>query len=210
MEQTMMSRKIIISEPITDTLARDVIDQLLAISEFDASMSVVTTYQAEPIEMIINSGGGSATAGFAIISAMEMCETPIITYGLGIIASMALGIFASGDVRIATRLARFMYHSVAYGNEGHIQEHVDGIKEATILQDMYDDLFLDRTLLKKTTMQKILNRKKNFFFSGQQAVELGIADDLLEKPEPKIRAVSEEEYNQMLKDEDSIEIEESL
>ena len=92
-----INRKIIISEPITDDLAGNVIAQILAINDFDEQMSVLNTYTPEPIEMFINSGGGSATAGNAIISAMELSETPIVTYGVGIVASMALGIFISGE-----------------------------------------------------------------------------------------------------------------
>lgn len=195
-----INRKIIISEPITDELAHQVIAQLLAINEFDQQMSVLNTYEAEPIEMFINSAGGSATAGNAIITAMEMSETPIITYGLGIVASMALGIFISGDIRIASRTARFMYHSIAYGTDGHIRDHEDSIKEANILQDIYNDLFIDRTKMTKETMERIRKEKKDFFFSGKKAVELGVADDVLPKPEKKYELVKEEELESLLEE----------
>ena len=188
-----INRKIIISEPITDDLAGNVIAQILAINDFDEQMSVLNTYTPEPIEMFINSGGGSATAGNAIISAMELSETPIVTYGVGIVASMALGIFISGDVRIASRTARFMYHSIAYGTDGHIRDHEDSIKEANILQDIYNDLFIDRTKMTKETMERIRKEKKDFFFSGKKAVELGVADDVLKKPEKKYELVQESE-----------------
>ena len=191
-----INRKIIISEPITDDLAGNVIAQILAINDFDEQMSVLNTYTPEPIEMFINSGGGSATAGNAIISAMELSETPIVTYGVGIVASMALGIFISGDVRIASRTARFMYHSIAYGTDGHIRDHEDSIKEANILQDIYNDLFIDRTKMTKETMERIRKEKKDFFFSGKKAVELGVADDVLQKPDKKYQLVQEEELEE--------------
>lgn len=193
MTQEYINRKIIISEQITDKLAEEVIAQILAINDFDEHMSVVTTYKVEPIEMFINSGGGSATAGNAIITAMEMSETPIITYGIGIVASMALAIFVSGDIRIASRLARFMYHSVAYGSEGHIKDHEDSIKEANVLQELYDGIFLDRTKITKELMERTRKEKKDFFFSGAKAVKLGVADDILPKPDKKFELASEEE-----------------
>lgn len=202
-----ISRKIIISEPITDRLAGDVIEQILAINDFDAELSgnPMLNYQPEPIEMFINSGGGSATAGNAIITAMEMSETPIVTYALGICASMALAIFVAGDVRIASRFCRMMYHSVAYGAEGHIKDHEDAIKEASILQDMYNSLFLDKTKLTEEMMAEIRKEKKDFFFSGKKAVRLGVADELLPKPEKKFEMVTEEEYQQIMKELDSEE-----
>lgn len=197
---TEISRKIIISEPIGDRLAGDVIAHIMAINDFDEQMSIVSTYTPEPIEMFINSGGGSVSAGFAIIGAMEMSETPIITIGVGIIASMALGIFVAGDVRIAHRFARFMFHGVQYGEEGFAKDHEDSLKEVKNIQNMYNSLFLDRTKFTEEMMLDISDRKKNYFFSGKKAVKFGIADELMLKPEPKIQAVTEEEYQALLKE----------
>lgn len=193
MEQDI-NRKIIISEPITDDLAEKVISHLTAINDYDEYMnSILRDYNPKPIEMFINSGGGSATAGNAIITVMELSETPIITYGVGIVASMALAIFASGDVRIASRFCRFMYHAVSYGAEGHITDHEDMHREANILQEMYDSIFIDRTKMTPEQMTNIRKSKKDFFFSGKRAVVLGVADDILEKPERKFEIVTEEE-----------------
>lgn len=196
-----INRTILISEPISDQLAERVIGHILAINEYDEYMaSTIVGYQPQAIEMFINSGGGSATAGNAIITAMEISETPIITYGLGIVASMALAIFISGDIRIASGLARFMYHSVAYDTGGHIKDHEDSLKEANILQEMYNGLFLERTKLTEDMMKRIKNQKKDFFFSGKKAVKLGVADELLPKPEKKFELVTEEEYEKLIEE----------
>lgn len=200
MGQEMISRKIVISEPITDGLAGAIVSQIMEINDYDVAMSVISTYQPEPIEIFINSGGGSVTAGFTIISAMEMSETPIVTYGIGIVASMALGIFVAGDVRIAHRFTRFMYHSVSYGAEGHITDHEDMHKEVNILQDMYNSLFTDRTKLSAEQMDEIRKGKKDFFFSGKRAVKLGIADEVMKKPEKKFDMVTEEEYQEIMRE----------
>lgn len=197
----MFSRKIIISQPITDQLAGEVVDLLLAISDYDSHMAgTLVGYEPKPIEMFINSGGGSVSAGFAIIGAMEMCDTPIVTYGMGIVASMALAIFTAGDVRIAHRYCRFMFHSVAYGEEGFLQDHIDGIKEVKVIQGMYNSIFKDKTKFPPEKITEILKLKKNFFFSGKKAVEFGVADDVMKKPEPKIEMVSQEEYEAILKE----------
>ena len=201
MTQEYISRKIIISEMISDHLAGEVVAQILAINDYDEQMSdALKAYTPEPIEIFINSGGGSATAGNAIITAMEMSDTPIITYGLGMVASMALAIFISGDVRIASRLARFMYHSVSYGADGNIKDHEDSMKEANVLQKMYNELFLDRTKLTQELMDKIRKEKKDFFFSGERAVKIGVADEVMSKPERKFELVSDEELEQIEKE----------
>lgn len=190
--QDTIGRKIIISEQISDGLAERVIEHILMINEYDDQMSIVNGYEPPAIEIYINSTGGSATAGNAILSVMEMSETPIVTYGLGIVASMALAIFIAGDYRIAHRFCRFMYHSVAYGTEGYIKDHEDQLAEAKILQEMYNSTFLDRTKLSVSRMNEIRNGKKDFFFSGKLAVKLGVADKLLEKPVREVKIIEEE------------------
>lgn len=196
-----IDRKIIISQPITDGLAGAVIDAIIAVNDYDTYLkSNVVNYKPEPIEIFINSGGGSATAGNSIIMAMEMSETPIVTYGMGMVGSMALAIYVAGDIRVAHRFTRFMYHSVAYGLDGHIKDHEDALREANILQDMYNSLFLDRTKLTPEQMTEIRNIKRDFFISGKKAVKLGIAHELLEKPEKGIETISEEEYLELIKE----------
>lgn len=197
--EMVLDRKIVISSPIDQGVAGDVVNQIMAINDFDKQMSVVSTYEPQPIEMFINSGGGDVTDGFAIIGAMEMSETPIITYGLGMVGSMALGIFVKGDVRIAHRYARFMYHSIAYGVGGFIKDHEDAQVESDIMQRMYNDLFKE-TKITKEMMKEIRDKKINYFFSGKEAVELGIADDVLLKPEKRIQMLTEEELAELQKE----------
>lgn len=200
-EQYVLNRKIIISEHITDQLADRVIEHLLVISDYDDKMaSELQNYSPEPIEIFINSGGGSATAGFAIISAMEMCSTPIVTYGMGIVASMALAIFVAGDIRIAHRFCRFMFHQVQYGEEGTLQDHMDSVKEVSVIQEMYIGLMTENTEFPVELMTEICEKKKNYFFSGNKAVKYGVAHEVMLKPEPKIKGITESEFEQLVKE----------
>lgn len=192
MNEESHGRKIIISSPINDRVAEEVISRIIEINDYDEQMSVLNTYNPEPIEMYINSGGGSATDGFAIIAAMEMSGTPIITFGLGMVGSMALAVFMAGDIRIAHRLTRFMYHSVAYGAEGYIKDHEEAQKEADLLQRMYNSMFIN-TKLTAEQMEDIRSKKSNYFFSGKEAVTLGFADEVILKPEPRFGIAEEAE-----------------
>ncbi|GIN66313.1 MULTISPECIES: ATP-dependent Clp protease proteolytic subunit [Bacillus] len=184
MEQTTRTdRIIVISQQIDDVLAGDIIDRIIAINDEDTYLSsTIKDYKSEPIEIFINSAGGSATAGFAIIGAMELSNVPIITYGMGLVASMALGIFVKGNRRMAHRLARFMYHSVSYGMEGQIKDHDDMRNEVGKLQEMYDSLF-SSTNLSRSQMDEIRKGKRDYFFSANEAIEFGIADQVLGEPQ---------------------------
>jgi ATP-dependent Clp protease, protease subunit len=190
------SRNIVISGEINEQLAYEIITQINQINEFDYERKRVKVddqeYTAQPIQMFINSGGGSATDGFAIISAMEMSETPIITYGMGVVASMALAIFIAGDIRIASRFTRFMYHSVSYGMMGHITEHEEMMAEADILQEMYNSLMYERTKLSEDKLTEIRRMKHNHYFGAVKATKYGIADDVIDKPEVRIKLPTQE------------------
>jgi ATP-dependent Clp protease protease subunit len=200
MQQQDVVREIIISEEITSDLSKEVITRINEINYFDDQMTAtLKDYEPEPIEIYINSPGGSVYDGFAIIGAMEMSDTPIITHGMGMVGSMALGIFVKGDVRVAHRYTRFLYHSVSYGINGYIKDHEDYHKEVQILQSMYNDLFKE-TKLAPELMDEIKNTKINHIFSGKEAVELGIADIVTKKPERKIKVVEQEEDAQETED----------
>ena len=186
------NRNIVISQEINSELAKDVINQIIEINEFDRVREEnLANYEREPIHIYINSGGGNVTDGFAIISAMEMSDTPIITYGMGIVASMALGIFVKGDVRIASPYCRFMYHSISYGVSGFIKDHEDAKKESNILQKMYNDLFKN-TKITKAMMKDIRDKKIDYYFSSKKAQELGVVDYIMEEREKTIELVEEE------------------
>jgi ATP-dependent Clp protease, protease subunit len=181
------SRRIVISQEINEHLANDIIHQIMDINEQDdIREDSIVGFRREPIYMYIHSGGGCVVSGNAIIGAMELSDTPIITYGMGIVGSMALGIFMKGDIRIAQRYARFMYHGLSYGATGYLQDHKEAQKECAVLQSMYDSLFAD-TKFDIGERELIRNRKENYFFSAKKAVELGVAHEMTEKPEVKIK-----------------------
>src|SRR5690606_34598426 len=90
----------------------------------------------------------------------------------------------------------YMYHSVGYGAMGYIKDHEEQHKEANLLQRMYNDLF-EGSNITKEMMDEIRERKSDFFFSGKEAVKLGIADEVMLKPEKKIQMVTEEEFAKM-------------
>ena len=110
---------------------------------------------------------------------------------------MALAIFASSDLRMAGKHTRFMYHSVGYGAGGQIQDHIDSLKEADVLQRMYNSVFKD-TGITKEMMKEIKGGKKDYFFSAKKAVELKIADDIIRDAEKEVQFIPQEEIEQAL------------
>lgn len=196
------SRHIVVSDEINERTALEIMTRITEINQIDLERRLtLKDYKSPPIHMYINSGGGSVSDGFAIIGAMEYSETPIITYAMGTVASMALAIFVAGDIRIATRFTRFMYHSISYGIMGHITEHEEMREEADLMQKMYDALILEETNITKQKIEEIRKSKVNFYFGAVKAKKLGFVDEVIDKPDKRIELPTEEEletmYNQL-------------
>jgi len=140
---------------------------------------ILPPYQREPIIITVNSIGGNAYDGFAIIGAMEMSETPIYTVCTGSAMSMALLLFVAGDVRFAHRMATFMYHDSSWGGGGTNTQMQRHIKEIERLNKVYDNYLLENTSLPQELLDDVRGKVDNLFFDAYQAQEYGVADVVL-------------------------------
>ncbi|QPK89702.1 ATP-dependent Clp protease proteolytic subunit [Bacillus velezensis] len=171
-----MSRKIIFTGEIDNTVAEYIIQHIEAFNDADAGKPIS---ERDPIELIITSEGGCVSSGFAIVDTMEGSKTPIITHARGIVASMALGIFVAGNHRKTGRHTRFMYHSVNYGMDGTLLSHKRQILEVDKMQEMYDKLIIERSGLTLEELDEIKNSEKNHFFSALEAKKYGVVDEIV-------------------------------
>ena len=80
-------RIIFLAGPVTDMNANVVIAQMLYLASKDSKRD---------IKLYINSPGGSVTAGLAIYDTMQYLKCPVSTICIGLTASMAAVILASG------------------------------------------------------------------------------------------------------------------
>jgi len=104
----LRSRIVFLSGRIDDDAAKSVIAQLIFLEQ-DAP--------GRPIQLHINSGGGSVQAGLAIHDVMQAVTAPVITSCLGHCESMAAVLLAAGESgeRSALPNARIMIHQPVRG-----------------------------------------------------------------------------------------------
>ena len=76
----LKERIVFLGTPINDQIANLIVAQLLWLSSEDPN---------QPINLYINSPGGSVYAGLAIYDAMQMISAPVSTVAVGVTASMA-------------------------------------------------------------------------------------------------------------------------
>lgn len=139
------------------------------------------------INVIMNNTGGDEYHGFAIFDMIQACKNPITITVFGHAMSMGSIILQAADRRIMAPHARMMIHygTPIYTNaDDHVKTNYKWTEECKRFSRVMESLYLDKIKQKhpKFTRQKI-QEMLNFdtFLSGKQAVELGLADHLLEK-----------------------------
>ena len=137
----------------------------------------------EPITFYISTYGGNADDMFALYDMMRNIResTEIHTVGLGKVMSAGVLMLAAGTKgqRYVGKNCRVMIHSVMGGNHGSLHNMMNEMEAIEQLQDMYCDALIAETKLTRAKLKKMLERKVNVYLSAEEAVELGIADEII-------------------------------
>ena len=168
----LKERIIFLGLPIDDHVANLVIAQLLFLAAEDAK---------KDIYLYINSPGGSITAGMAILDTMNYIKPDMVTICLGLAASMAAVLLASGTrgKRQALPNSRIMIHQPLAGMEGTATELEIHAKEVLRIKARMNDILLKHT---GQTLNKIEDdTDRDNFMTGEQATAYGLIDAVLQQ-----------------------------
>ncbi len=139
--------------------------------------------QQRPITFYLSTYGGNADDMFAMYDIMRNVRelTEIHTVGLGKVMSAGVLLLAAGTKgeRRIGKNCRIMIHSVMGGNHGALHNMMNEMEAIEQLQDMYCDALISETKLTRAKLKKMLERKVNVYLSAEEAVELGIADEII-------------------------------
>ena len=136
-----------------------------------------------PITFYISTYGGNADDMFALYDLMRVVqsETEIWTIGLGKVMSAGVLLLASGTPghRKIGRNCRVMIHSCNAGNIGDFHNLKNEMEAISNLQEQYTDALVAETSMTKRQLKKLLDRKVNVYLTAQEAIEYGIADEII-------------------------------
>ena len=142
-----------------------------------------TAEEKEPIEFIISTYGGSAAEMFAIYDTMRMVkdECEIHTLGLGKVMSAGVLLLAAGTKgkRKIAKNCRVMMHSVIGGSAGAIHSLENEMEEIRFTQKQHIECLLEETNMTRAYLKRLLNKRVNVYLTAEEAVELGIADEIV-------------------------------
>ncbi len=130
-----------------------------------------------PINLHIQSPGGSLMNTFYIIDLIEKMETPVNTYVDGYAASAASLISVVGKKRYMTQNSLMLIHQLSGGNEGKFEEMDDEMKNLNLFMNIVKKIYLSKTSIKPVMLEDIL--KHDIWLSSDQCKDLGLIDEII-------------------------------
>lgn len=167
----LMDRIIFVKGRIEPTMADVITAQLLWLDQ----------QSDKPINLYVNSGGGSVIDGLEIIDCMNFINASVSTTCLGMAASMGAVILSCGEKgkRFALPHSRVMIHQVSSGMQGSYSDlKIELEQTERCKKDIYNMLAKN---IGKTYEEIETLCDRNNWFIGQEAVDLGIIDEIITK-----------------------------
>ncbi|MCL2540501.1 MAG: ATP-dependent Clp protease proteolytic subunit [Firmicutes bacterium] len=163
-------RIVFVTGEINESSANTVIAQLLYLESKD---------QKKEINIYINSPGGLALSGFAIIDTIRYIKCPVATNCLGLAASAAALVLAAGQAgrRFILPNSKVMIHQPWGGVKGQITEIEIYYKEGIKDRQKYAEILAE--CCGKNVKTVLLDIERDNYMSGAEAVKYGIADKIL-------------------------------
>jgi ATP-dependent Clp protease protease subunit len=135
-----------------------------------------------PVNLYINSPGGSLFAGLGIYDTMKFIKPPVYTLCMGIAASMASVVLMGGEItqRLLFPNARVMIHQPATAYyDGQAGECAIEAGEILRLRDQVTQLYRQHS--GKLPSELCYDLERDFFLSSEEAIAYGIADGIAEE-----------------------------
>lgn len=172
----LKDRIIFLGTPINDFVANSIIAQLLFLQTEDPK---------KDIYLYINSPGGSVTDGMAIYDTMNLLSCDIVTYCVGMAASMSTVLLAAGTKgkRFALPNCRVMIHQPTGGAGGQTSDISIAAKEILRWRKTINDVLAFHT--GKTSEQIENDSDRDYYMSAEEAKAYGIVDQVFSRPDKK-------------------------
>ena len=176
----MKDRIVFLQGEVEENMANHLVAQLL----------LLDSQSNTPIQMYVNSPGGSVTQGLAIYDTMKLIKSDVHTIVIGQAASMGSLLAQAGNKRYITANARHMIHRVSSGTGGtsgsiHIQEleFEDAkrrLEESKKLNERLTQIYVNHNTKGKTYDELYEIMKFDTYLSAAEALEFGLVDEVID------------------------------
>jgi ATP-dependent Clp protease protease subunit len=167
-------RIVFLGQPVEDEIANVIVAQLIHLEADDPD---------KEIALYINSPGGSVDAGLAIYDALQYVRPDVRTICFGLAASMGSLLLAGGAAgkRMVLPSSRILIHQPSGGFQGQTTDIEIHARAALELRKRVDEIYARHT--GRTAEELHADMERDRFFTPRQAVEYGLADEVIERHE---------------------------
>ncbi len=172
----LKERIVFLGTPINDQIANLVVAQLLYLEREDPE---------KDISLYIHCPGGVISAGLAIYDTIQLLRSPVSTICVGLAASMGTLLLCAGakGKRYSLPNSTIHLHQAIGGAQGQAADVEIAAREIMRMQERIRDIIAKHT---GQPVEKIAHdTDRDFYLSAEQAVEYGLIDEILTKPEKK-------------------------
>ena len=167
----LKDRIVFIGTPINDDVANAIIAQLLFLQMEDSK---------KDIQLYINSPGGVVTGGMAIYDTMNFLQCDIVTYCVGMAASMSTVLLSAGTKgkRFALPNSRVMIHQPSGGAGGQAADIAIAAREILRWRRTLNEVIAKHS--GKTVEQVEKDSDRDYFMSAVEAKAYGLVDHVVD------------------------------
>jgi ATP-dependent Clp protease, protease subunit len=163
-------RILLLGTQVTDDVANQLVAQMLFLSADDPD---------KDITLMINSPGGSVSAGMAIFDTMQYIPCDVATTCFGSASSMGTFLLTAGakGKRKSLPNARIMIHQPLGGAQGQAADMEVQAKEIIYVRSLLNEYMAYTTGQPVEKIAKDCDR--DFFMTAQQAKDYGLIDEVI-------------------------------
>ena len=174
----LKDRIIFLGTQIDDATANTIIAQLLFLEATDPD---------KDIYIYINSPGGSVSSTIAIYDTIQYIRSDVSTICIGMAASGAALILASGTKgkRFALPNSRIMVHQPLGGAQGQVTDIEIQTRELKRIKDTINRILTHHTGQKFEKIEKDTDR--DFYMTAQESKEYGLVDEVIKSREEAVK-----------------------
>jgi ATP-dependent Clp endopeptidase proteolytic subunit ClpP len=129
------------------------------------------------LRLMINSGGGSITAGISSMDTILRCKVPVHTYVDGFCASAATFISVVGEKRYMSRNSYMLIHQLSSNFWGKYSEFEDEKQNLDLMMETIKNVYKEYTKVPMKKINEIL--KHDLLWDAKTCLKYGLIDEIV-------------------------------
>jgi ATP-dependent Clp protease protease subunit len=170
-------RKILLSDNIKADTVKGINETIMNINHDDNLKEAdYKDWDRKPINLFINSFGGSVYDGLALVDVIKQSKTPVHTISIGSSMSMGFWIYLAGHKRYVGENATLMFHDITTWVWDKTEAIKQELNEVLRLQKIICNEVTSTSMVKQETLDDYITRKAEWYIPADEAIKLKLAD----------------------------------